>query len=319
MHRAGFVALIGEANAGKSTLLNAILGRKISIVTAKPHTTRHRILGIKRLPDVEMVFVDTPGFPPVGGKSRVVRGELGRFLSRTLQDAASEVDIRVLVVDAAKVIGKSASQDDVRKRGQALIASMKERHLELPDVLVLNKVDTVRKDQLLPVIAEMHQLFSKERGEKPFEIFPLSALRSDGVDNLISVLSRMLPEGESMFPADVETDQSEQFFASEIIREKLFLNLHEELPQGVAVQIENWADEGERLFIDALVTVERESHKPMVLGKGGQMIKKIGETARLELGSRFDVEVVLKLHVRVEENWSRNARGLEKTGYGENF
>ena len=316
-HRSGFIALIGEANAGKSTLLNAVLGRKISIVTAKPHTTRHRILGIKRRPEAELVFVDTPGFPAVGGRSRVLRGELGRHLSRTLQDAAAEVDLRVLVVDATRLAKKEASPDSARRAGQSLLASLRERHLDTPDVLVLNKVDLVRKDLLLPIIRQLHEVFTAERAGEPFDVVPISAKSGDGVDGLVRLLSTLLPEGEPLFPSDIETDQSETFFASEIIREKLFHNLHEELPQGIAVQIENWNDEGDRLFIDALVTVERESHKPMVLGKGGQMIKKIGESARLELKSRFDVDVVLKLHVRVEENWSRSARGLDRTGYGE--
>ena len=320
MHRSGFIALVGEANAGKSTLLNSILGRKISIVSSKPHTTRNRILGVRRTSNAELVFVDTPGFPPSGAKSRVVRSELARHLSRTLQEAASEVDVVVLVIDSLKIGKEEPRPERLARFAKSLRASLVAREVRLPDVIILNKVDLLRKDYLLPFIAVLHEEFSQGEGASPnLAILPLSALRDEssggeGVAAFLRLLEERLPEGQSFFPEDVDTDQTEQFFAAEIVREKLFANLHEEVPQSVAVCIEGWRDEGDRLYIDGLIIVERDSHKPIVLGKGGSMIKKVGEAARHELESRFETKVVLKLFVRVEENWSRSARGLERVG-----
>lgn len=321
MQKAGFIALVGEANAGKSTLLNAILGRKISIVSSKPHTTRNRILGVKRTESAEFVFVDTPGFPTAGAKNRVVRSELARHLNRTLQDAASEVDVVVLVIDATKIGKEEPRPERLQRFAESLRSSLRSRELRSPDVIVLNKVDLLRKDYLLPFMEILYRVFSEERREAKGDlaILPLSALKDttlggEGVQSLLSILQERLPEGESLFPEDMDTDQSEQFFAAEIIREKLFQNLHEEVPQGVAVCVERWRDEGEKLFIDAMIIVERESQKPIVLGKGGSMIKKIGESARHELESRFETHIMLKLFVKVEENWSRSARGLERVG-----
>ncbi len=314
MHRSGFIALIGEANAGKSTLLNSILGRKVSIVSPKPHTTRNRILGIKRLPEAECVFVDTPGFPRAGSKSRTVRSELARHMQRTLQEAATEVDVVALVLDAAKVVKEEAGPERLRKYAVGLRASLEARKVKAPAIILVNKIDLVRKDYLLPFMAVLADVFRHEEGARPLEVIPISALRQDGVDSFLSVLENFLPESEPLFPTDVDTDQSEQFFVSEIVREKLFLNLREELPHSVAVCVEDWKDEGDRLYVACLILIERESHKPIVLGKGGQMIRSIGEAARLELESRFKVDVVLKLFVRVEENWSRSLHGLQRAG-----
>lgn len=315
MHRSGFIALIGEANAGKSTLLNAILGRKISIVTSKPHTTRNRILGVKRMDDAELVFVDTPGFPRAGSKSRALRSELSRHLSRTLQDAASEVDLVVLVLDVARIVKDAPDEARMQKMAKSLLASLEARSVRRPDVIVINKIDLVRKDYLLPLIVILNEVFAKKEGDTPLDVVPISAALNDGVHVFLRVMRERLPESEPLFPPDMDTDQSEQFFAAEVVREKLFVNLREELPHSIAVQVEEWKDEEDRMYIGCLVIIERESHKPIVLGKGGQMLKKVGETARLDLEARFGVPVVLKLFVRVEENWSRSASGLQKVGY----
>lgn len=315
MYRAGFIALVGEANAGKSTLLNAVLGRKISIVSPKPHTTRNRILAIKRIDGAELVFVDTPGFPRAGSKSRAVRSELSRHLSRTLQDAASEVDVVVLAVDAARIVKDAENASRVRKAAESLAASLEARKIGMPQIVVLTKIDLVRRDLLLPMIAAFSEVFQERAHGQIVDVVPISAIQNDGTETFLKVVKERLPESEPLFPAEVETDQSEQFFAAEIVREKLFFNLREELPHSVAVQIEEWHDSEERLSIGCVVLVEREAHKPIVLGKGGQLIRSVGEAARLELESRFGVQVVLKIFVKVEENWSKSVRGLQKVGY----
>jgi GTP-binding protein Era len=300
--RSGMIALVGETNAGKSTLLNALLGAKVSIVASKPHTTRNRILGIKTLPDSQIVLVDTPGF--------VVRGreksEMGKFTSRVLQEAASGVDLVLLVVDVLR-LEKNPS------RIEELVSNLRDRRLGVPAIVAMNKVDAIRKDKLLPMMQLLDAKFSG--GPDPVELVPISAATGDGLDVLERIIHEKLPEGEALFPDDIVSDQPEPFLASEIIREKMLHVLEEEVPHSAAVQIEDWEDTDGLLSIQALIMVEKDSQKAIVIGKGGRQIKEIGQLAREELEQLFGVKVFLKLFVKVEADWTKTEKGLARAGY----
>lgn len=300
--RSGMVALVGETNAGKSTLLNALLGTKVSIVASKPHTTRNRILGIKNLPNAQLVLVDTPGFVRSSSKN-----EMGKFTSRVLQEAASGVDLLLLVVDAQRL-------DRNRKAIDDLVANLRDRQLGVPAIVALNKIDLVRKDKLLPIMKELFDRFSASGGGE-VELVPVSAAMNDGLDVLERIIIEKLPEGEQMFPDDTVSDQSEPFLASEIIREKLLRQLEEEVPHSAAVRIEDWEDSDDLLNIQAVILVEKESQKGIVIGRGGKQLKEIGQEARLELEALFGVSVFLKLFVKVESEWTKTEKGLAKAGY----
>ena len=220
-HRSGYVAIVGPANAGKSTLLNAMLGRKVSIVSAKQQTTRNRVLGIKNSEAGQIVFLDTPGF-----MARRYRGELARFIGDALSDSISDVDLMMLVID-----GEKALQD--KNLVKRLASSLSKRELRSPGVIVINKIDLFTRKEMLPVIGELSEVFDAAKSN--VELVPVSALKSDGLDALYQVLLKRLPEGPPFFPKDAVTDQPEQFFASEVVREKTFARLHQELPYSIAV------------------------------------------------------------------------------------
>ncbi len=306
----GYVAIIGPPNAGKSTLLNTLLGRKVSIVSPKPQTTRQRILGVKDFKfkgeAAQVVFVDTPGFV-----SSKVRGELGRYLGTEVQEGAGDADICVLVLDSRELV--NAKGVNVRAL-QELILEHLSRDIKAPGVVVLNKVDAVEKQFLLPLISECHRLFVTD-AEKSLEFIPLSARTGEGVESLLNVLFGKLPKGPRFFAEGSLTDQTPDQIAAEVIREKLFYNLEAELPYSTAVNIEAWSEEGGILNIKAVILVERTSQKGIVIGKGGLMLKKIGTEARLDLEKILGRRIFLELYVRVEENWTRTARGLERAGY----
>ncbi|MGE5815253.1 MAG: GTPase Era [Acidobacteriota bacterium] len=291
--RSGFVSFIGRPNAGKSTLLNRLIGTKVAIVSDKPQTTRNRILAVKNRPDGQIVYLDTPG----------IHRPLHRLNVRMV-DAALEtirqVDVLGLVKDASDAFGKGDRfvLDVVKKAGT-------------PAVLVLNKIDLMVKTRLLPLIEAY-------RGEHEFDdIVPVSAETGDGVDLLENVLLGRLPEGEPLYPVDYLTDQPERALAGEIIREKVLQHTGAELPFTTAVAIDQFQEperEGGLLRLYATIFVERESQKPIVIGRGGEMVKRIGTEARHDLESLFGTKVFLDLRVKVNADWRENDRILDDLG-----
>lgn len=302
-HRSGFVALVGPANAGKSTLLNAVLGQKISIVSPKPQTTRNRVIGIKDGPDYQIVFVDTPG---IFNESKVRRNRaLGNFLKRQIKDALVGIDFTVLVLDVTRILkdGRHFTETVERFRSEFKVS---------PQLVLFNKIDRVEKSRLLPLMHSCHEYFSETSPDT--ELIPISAKEKDGLKNFESYLLKRLPVGVQYYPEGQGTDQSDEAITAEIIREKLFQQLNDEIPYSVAVRIERWVDEDTLSRISAVISVERESQKPIVIGAGGSKLKKIGTAARKELERLFGVKIFLELFVRVEEQWTRSDKGLRKVG-----
>jgi len=291
--RAGFVSIIGRPNAGKSTLLNCIIGTKIAIVSDKPQTTRTRILGAKNYPDGQIVFVDTPG----------IHRPLHRMNVRMVDaavDTLREVDAVVLVHDAASKAGK----------GDEYVSGLL-KDVKVPTILALNKIDLVSKPKLLPVIDQLR------RWHDFAEIVPISASTGDGVDRLESLLLQRMPEGEAIYPEDFLTDQPERVLAAETVREKVLQHTREELPFSTAVvvdQFEEPAAPGGLLRIWCTILVEQESQKPIVIGRAGEMIKRIGTEARQDLERFFETKVFLDLHVKVKADWRNDERVLDDLG-----
>lgn len=289
--RSGFISIVGRPNAGKSTLLNGILGEKISIVSPKPQTTRNIIRGIKNLEGCQMVFIDTPGIHK--GK-----GLLNEFMVREATSALRDVDAIVYLVEADRKI----SEDD-----RLIISSLK--GAACPIVLGINKIDKIDRREILPLIAEYSALL-------PFkEVVPISALTGDGVNLLVDILSALLPEGPKYFPEDVLTDVPERFIAAEIIREKVFRFTKEEVPYSVAVVIEKFHEKKEIISISATINVERESQKGIVIGKGGSMLKRIGTAAREDIERLLGSKVFLELFVKVQQEWTKKPGALKEFGY----
>lgn len=292
MHRCGFVAVVGRPNVGKSTLINAIVGRKVSIVTHKPQTTRHRIVAVHTRPDHQILFVDTPGLHRDAGKA------MNRLMNRTATSALKDADLVMFVSEAGRW---TREDDDVLERV---------RESNVPAMALLNKVDNIHpRERLLELIAELSRLHSF------VEIVPVSALRKSNIERLAALIPRYLPESPPLFPADMLTDRSDAFHVAESIREKLTLMLHEELPYGLTVQIERYERQPEGIAVHAIVWVERESQKGIVVGKGGQVLKRVGTAARLELRQALGVPVHLELWVKVKENWADSEKDLQALGY----
>ena len=297
--KSGLVSLIGRPNAGKSTLLNRLVGTKLAIVSDKPQTTRTRILGVRNYPDAQVVFLDTPG----------IHRPLHRMNVRmvhTAVDTMRDVDLLGLVVDASERHGK----------GDAFVIDLL-KNVNAPVFLILNKIDLIKKSRLLPMMDEYSKLAQFA------EIVPISAATGDNVDRLERVIIEGLPEGERLYPDDYLTDQPERFFASEIVREKLLQFTHAELPFSSAVMIDRFEEAVEDagaskaiLRLYCTIVVDRESQKPIVIGKGGDMIKRIGTAAREELERFFGTRVFLDLHVRVKAEWRDDERLLGQIGLG---
>ena len=291
--KSGFVALIGRPNAGKSTLLNRLVGEKLSIVSARPQTTRNRITGIRTTPDAQVIFVDTPGL-------HVGRGQLGEFMQRTAERAAEEVDCVCLVVDAS-----------AREDGNDVVLLPLQR-FPGPVFCALNKVDRVRpKSRLLPIIERWRQahVFT--------EILPISAADGTNCDRLLTLLTKALPEHPAFFPADATSDQPETFYVAEIVRERVFHLTREEVPYAVAVRVDDLVEQTrpERLDIRATIFVEQDSQKGILIGKGGAMLKRIGVESRRELERFFGIQVFLGLTVDVRRNWRRDPQALREFGF----
>jgi len=291
--KAGFVALVGRPNAGKSTLVNRFVGQKVAIVSDKPQTTRHRIVGVRNANDAQMVFVDTPG----------IHKPLHRMNQRmvdTATDALRDADVVVLVVDATGDPGG----------GDSFVVEMLTRANVKP-IVALNKIDRVPKSKLLPLIAHYAIALSSP------SIVPLSALDGEGVNTLESEIVQALPEGDPLFPDDYLTDQTERTLAAELVREKVLRHTRDELPYTTAVIIDRFeeaAEPGGLTRIFASILVESESQKPIVIGKGGEMIKRIGTEARLDLEKMLEGRVHLDLHVKVRGDWRDNIRLLDEMG-----
>jgi GTP-binding protein Era len=291
-HRAGFVAVVGRPNVGKSTLINTIVGRKISIVTPKPQTTRHRILAVHTTEACQAIFVDTPGIHRKSGKA------MNRLMNRTAVAALADADLVFYVTDATRF---TEEDGDVLKRLASVTA---------PVIAVLNKTDLVHpKEKLLETIAEMAARRDFE------EIVPVSAKRNDNIDALLALIPSHLPESPPFFPADMHSDRSDDFHAAEVVREKLTVLLRDELPYGLTVQIEKYERHDDGADIAAVIWVERDSQKGIVVGKGGQMLKKVGRSARLDLKSILGVPVHLELWVKVKDNWADSEKDLATLGY----
>jgi GTPase len=286
----GYVSLIGRPNAGKSTLLNRLVGTKLAIVSDKPQTTRNRIVGVQNYPEGQVVFIDTPGIHRPLHRMNV------RMVDAAL-DAMRHVDVVGLVVDATERTGGGDRflQDLVRK-------------VEGPVVLVLNKIDLVSKPKLLPLI----DAWSKEHAFA--EIVPISAQTGDNVDRLQRVVLERLPDGEPLYPPDYLTDQPERFFVAEIVREQVLRHTHAELPYTSAVVVDRFEEPDEKglLRLYCSILVERDSQKPIVVGRGGEMIKRIGTGAREELERFFDARVFLDLMVKVRSDWREDERVLDQ-------
>jgi GTP-binding protein Era len=291
--KSGYVSFLGRPNAGKSTLLNRIVGHKLAIVSDKPQTTRTRIVGVKNYDEGQVVFVDTPGVHKPMHRMNV------RMVDVALE-AMREVDLLALVVDVSVKPGPG---------DQFMLETIKD--VKTPTILVLNKVDLIAKNKLLPLIDHY-------RKAHPFvEIVPVSAVDGTNVDVLEKLFLQYLPEGEPLYPSDYVTDQPERFFASEIIREQVLQLTHDELPFSTAVIIDRFEEpsgEQELLNLYATILVDRDSQKSIVVGKAGSMIKKIGTAARLELERYFGSRVFLDLHVKVKSEWRDDARVLDELG-----
>jgi GTPase len=291
--QSGFIAIVGPPNVGKSTLINRILGKKVAIVSPKPQTTRNRITGIYHEPGCQMVFMDTPGI-------HRTRTPLHKSMVSSAQSVFKEVDFLVLMIEMRQPQAPEIPMilSNIRKSKK-------------PSVLVINKIDTGPKEKLLPIIAE----YSEARSFRA--IIPISALTGDGVQNLLRELKSMLREGPAFFPEDVQTDQSESFVVSEMIREKIFLHTRQELPYSSAVSVERLEELPERdlVSISAKIHVESESQKGILIGQGGKMIKTIGQAAREDLEGFFESRVFLELLVKVNKNWSKDPRSLRRLGY----
>jgi GTP-binding protein Era len=289
----GTVALVGRPNAGKSTLLNRILGQKVSIVSSKPQTTRNRIVGILNDERGQIAFLDTPGIHKPLHKLNV------RMMDH-VRSSLGEADVVALLVDASEPFGRGDEYVIEMMREQ------KEKHREARRVAILNKIDRLRKNKLLPLI-------EKYNGFDLFDdIVPISASTGDGVDELVNVFFRDLEEGPPVYPTGDFTTQPERFFAAEIIREKVLLHTSDELPYTTAVSVDKWEEDEEKNLIRiwATIVVERETQKPIVIGRRAEMVKKIGTEARIELESILGAKVFLDLHVGVHERWREDERFL---------
>ena len=290
----GSLAIVGRPNVGKSTLMNHLLGQKISITSRKPQTTRHRLLGIKTTASYQCIFIDTPGIHLRADRA------MNRYMNRTANSSLVDVDAVLFVIEAGRW---NEEDENVRARLQSV---------RTQPLLIVNKIDRIKQaGQLLPILQQLSMKMECR------DIFPISALRGSNMQALEEALPRYLPAMPPIFAADQITDRSERFLAAEIVREKLTRKLGQELPYAISVEIEEFREEQKKdlRHIAALIWVERESQKGIVIGKGGEMLREIGRTARLDMERLFGSKVFLRLWVKVKEGWSDNERALCSLGY----
>jgi len=290
--RSGFVSIIGRPNVGKSTLLNRILGDKLAITSDKPQTTRNRIQGIHNLPGCQIIFIDTPGI-------HRAHSRLNNYMVDLALSSIRGVDVILFLVEADQ---KPGNQDEAILTALAAV--------EVPVLLVINKIDLVDKEHLLEKIAAYSSLY-------PFrQVIPVSALNGEGTDILVRLVAELMPESPPYFDDDIITDLPERFIVAEIVREKVFRLTHDEIPYSVAVVVESFRERADGLVaISAVINVERESQKGIIIGKKGEMLKKIGMQGRHEIEELLDTKVFLDLFVRVSREWSENSRMLKEFGY----
>ncbi len=292
VHRCGYVAIVGRPNVGKSTLLNHILGQKLSITSRKPQTTRHKLLGIKTTEDTQYIYVDTPGLHQGFKKA------INRYMNRAVTKAIQDVDIVVFVIENLSWLEEDEA---VAKRLE---------NSTVPVILVVNKVDTLDdKELLLPHMQKMLTMLNV------VEVIPVSALHNHNLDRLEGLIRDRLPENEPFFPEDQITDRSSRFLAAEIMREKITRQLGDELPYQMTVEIEAFTQEKNILHINALILVEREGQKRILIGDKGERIKKIGQQSREDMQTLFDSKIMLKTWVKVKSGWSDDERALRSLGY----
>ncbi|MBS6547026.1 MAG: GTPase Era [Butyricicoccus pullicaecorum] len=286
------VSVVGRPNVGKSTLTNKLVGYKVAIVSNKPQTTRTRITGVLSEDDCQFVFLDTPGL-------HKPRSPLGEFMVKVVTDTVAEVDVAVLVVEPRPEVGAAEESliEQIKKGG-------------IPSVLVINKVDTVPHEALLAVIAAYAEKHDFDA------VIPVSARTGEGCRTLLTELKKFALEGPALFPEDMVSDQPERAIAAEIIREKMLRLLDREVPHGVAVGIDRWNQREDGLIeVSATIYCEKPSHKGIIIGKGGEMLKKIGKTARLDIEHNLDTRVFLELWVKVKEDWRNNPAQVKNFGY----
>lgn len=289
--KTGIFSVVGRPNAGKSTLTNALCGSKVAIVSDKPQTTRTRITGVVNKDDCQMIFLDTPGL-------HKPKTRLGDYMVKVITDTVTDVDTVLLMVEPVARIGIPE---------QMLLDKIKE--FDLPAVLVINKIDTVEKETLLAVIAAYTEAHNFDA------VIPISAKTGDGLDILVEELKGMCFESPQLFPDGMISDQPERQLVAEVIREKLLQNLDKEVPHGVAVEIELMKEENEVEHISAVIYCERKTHKGIIIGKNGAMLKKIGASARKEIEEMLDCKVFLQLWVKIKEDWRNNPAQIRNFGY----
>jgi GTP-binding protein Era len=295
MFKSGFIGIIGRPNVGKSTLLNKIMGEKIAITSHKPQTTRNRITGIKNVENGQLIFIDTPGI-------HRATTPLNEIMVTAAKDTFRSADIILLVVEAVKGV----HGDD-----QLIVESLK--NTALPVILLINKIDLVRKKNILPVMDQFQHLFSFS------EIIPRSSLTGDGLSALMEQIWRLLPEGPRYFPDDMMTDRTERFIAAEMIREKIIMLTHQEIPYATAVVVDSFKEDEDKnlLVIQATINVAKNSQKGILIGKKGFMLKEIGKRARQDMEKFFATRIYLELFVRVRKDWTHDAGMLREFGYSE--
>ena len=293
MFKSGFISIMGRPNAGKSTLLNAVLGEKIAAVSSKPQTTRTQIMGVLTQDDCQFVFVDTPGI-------HKPKNKLGKFMMKDVESGSDEADVVLYIVDASVFNFERETE---------VLDTIKSQNI----MLVINKTDKVEKENILPIIAQLSQ------HRNFIEIMPISALKKDGLDTLLDIIKEKLPEGPKFFPDDTLTDQPEKQIVAEFIREKLMRNLNDEIPFGIAVTTDlmKYDEEKDLTKITATIYCERDSHKAIIIGKKGEMLKKIGSQARHDLEKFTRSKVFLELWVKVKDNWRNSDMMLKNFGYKE--
>lgn len=293
--KSGYVSVIGRPNVGKSTLLNAIIGEKISAISSKPQTTRQNITFIHTDDEAQIIFLDTPGI-------QKPKNKLGEFMLTESKEGIEDSDVITYIVDTSKRIGKAE---------RSIIDLLKEYKGKLPIILLINKVDTIKKEELLEIIS----MYAEE--DIFDDIIPISAMKNDGVDIYLESLRKYLKPGPMYYPEDMITDKNERFIVTEIIREKGLMYLNEEVPHGLAISIEKFKKrEDKNIYdIDANIYVERDSHKGILIGKGGSMLKRIGTEAREEAERLLDAKVNLQIWVKVEKNWRDRDNLVKRFGY----
>ncbi|MDR0983312.1 MAG: GTPase Era [Culturomica sp.] len=289
-HKAGFVNIVGNPNVGKSTLMNRLVGEKISIITSKSQTTRHRIKGIVNTDDYQIVFSDTPGVIKPSYKMQ-------EYMLEFSKSAIGDADVIIYVTDVV----------ENNKKNEDFIEKIKKS--EIPVLLVINKIDLSNQEKLEELYSQWHELLPNA------EIFPISAAENFNVDNLYQRILELLPEGEPFFEKDAFTDMPARFFVNEIIREKILTNYEREVPYSVEVEVEEFKEEKQRVYIRALIYVERDSQKGILIGHKGEALKKVGTEARLDIERFFDKRIFLELLVKVQKDWRHKEADLKKFGY----